>query len=494
MTYRSLTITLIGVAMIAGAAERPLVVGSKKDTEGRVLGEIIAQLMEDRGFTVERRLGLGGTLICFEALRTNEIDVYPEYSGTIAQAFFKSGDPLSYEEIQRQVQERYHFQFLEPFGFNNTYAMTTSRSWANEHGVRSISDLVRYPELRFGVSHEFLNRPDGWPGLARHYRLRATPVGIEHGLAYRAISEGKIDVTDAYSTDGELITFDLAVLSDDRGFFPPYLAAPLIRGDFNPRAQTVLTELAETLNDHTMQQLNARAGKGDEFDVIARDFLRERGLLQQERSSIGESWASKLFRRTMVHLQLTAVAVFAAAFFSIPLGVLIWRMGRSGRFILYLTGVLQTIPSIALLAFMIPIFGVGVLPAVVALFLYALLPILRNTTVALQSVDPVVRNVALGMGLTFWQRLRYVELSLAAPTILAGLRVATVVSIGTATLAAFIGAGGLGEPIVTGLALNDTRLVLEGAIPAAGLAIITELGFEWVERRVVPRHLLVRHE
>jgi osmoprotectant transport system permease protein len=154
--------------------------------------------------------------------------------------------------------------------------------------------------------------------------------------------------------------------------------------------------------------------------------------------------------------------------------------------VLYGAGLLQTIPSIALLALMIPLFGIGWMPAIVALFLYSLLPILRNTITALLTVDPLLRRVAVGMGLTPLQQVRWLLLPMALPTILAGVRTAAVISIGTATLAAFVGAGGLGEPIVTGLSLNDPRLILQGAVPAALLALATELAFELLERRLVP--------
>ncbi|HMQ99633.1 MAG TPA: ABC transporter permease, partial [Ignavibacteria bacterium] len=138
---------------------------------------------------------------------------------------------------------------------------------------------------------------------------------------------------------------------------------------------------------------------------------------------------------------------------------------------------------------MIPLFGIGIVPAVAALFLYALLPILRNTVTGIYSVDPVIKKVASGMGLTAWQKLKFVEIPMAMPAIFAGVKTAAVINIGTATLAAFIGAGGLGEFIVTGLALNDTSLILKGAIPAACLAILVEFLFEILERLLIPKHL-----
>jgi len=197
----------------------------------------------------------------------------------------------------------------------------------------------------------------------------------------------------------------------------------------------------------------------------------------------------EILAKTWVHLQLTAIAMIAAILVALPLGILIYHYAAVAKPILYLTGLLQTIPSIALLALMIPLFGIGVVPAIIALFLYALLPILRNTTIALFSIDPLIKKVATGIGLTRWQRLRYIEIPLSTPTIFAGIKTATVISIGTATLAAFIGAGGLGEFIVTGLTLNNTSMILKGAIPAALLAIGVEFFFELIENIFVPKHL-----
>ncbi len=161
--------------------------------------------------------------------------------------------------------------------------------------------------------------------------------------------------------------------------------------------------------------------------------------------------------------------------------------------VLYITGLIQTIPSIALLALMIPLFGVGQLPAIVALFMYSLLPVVRNGITGLTTIDPVHRIVARALGLTRRERLTRVYLPLSAPHLLAGIRTAAVLSIGTATLAAFIGAGGLGDPIVTGLALNDTSLIMQGAVPAALLAVATEFGFGLLERTIVPEHMRKAH-
>ncbi len=484
------------VSVLAQTTTRPIVIGGKTDVEGQVLGEIMAQLLEDRGFAVQRRYSLGGTLICFEALKRGAIDVYPEYSGTLAQAILQLPAPVSHTRLRELLRQKYHLDMLDWFGFSNTYALAVRRETAARLGLKRISDLNRQPQLRFGCSNEFLNRPDGWIGLAKAYDLSSRPVGMEHALTYPALREGKIDITDAYSTDGDLKTFDLVLLEDDRHFFPAYLAFPLVRDDLDDRAKRVLEELSNTLSPDQMQDLNQSVQEKKSLPDVAAQFLRSKGLLTGQRpAALPEEAAERsidwrfLLHCTLIHLKLTFLSLLAGMAVAIPLGAAVYRLGAVSRAVMYIAGVLQTIPSIALLAFMIPVFGIGATPAIAALFLYALLPIVRNTATALFAIDPVLRKVAIGMGLTSWQRLRYIDLPLAAPTILAGIKTAAVINIGTATLAAFIGAGGLGEPIVTGLALNDPGLILQGAVPAALLAVATELAFEQLERVLIPPHL-----
>ncbi len=494
LVLRTLTMLLMTGFLLAGkaaAGDRTMVVGSKHFNEGYILAEVIAQLLEDRGVPVTRKFGLGGTLICFEALKNGDIDVYPEYSGTLAEAILKLPRRVSYAELQDILKRRFGMDLLEPFGFNNTYGLALVRKLAEQRRLKTIGDLATAPDLRIGLSYEFLNRNDGWPGLARTYGLAVRPVGIEHGLAYQAIREEKLDVTDVYTTDGDIKKFDLILLADDKQYFPQYLASPLVRRGGDARITAILGELAGTIGDDRMRELNAMVLlEGKTFAQVAHDFLREAGLLKAGRPRAEENKWMTLLSRTVRHLELTFVALVAGMLVAIPAGILVYRVHAISRPVMYAVGLLQTIPSIALLAFMIPLFGIGVTPAIVALFLYSLLPILRNTAAALFSIDPVLKKVSVGMGLTAEQRLRYLELPLAAPTILAGIKTAAVINIGTATLAAFIGAGGLGEPIVTGLALNDTSLILEGAIPAAILAIITEWAFEGLERLLIPKHLL----
>jgi osmoprotectant transport system permease protein len=473
--------------------ERPLVIGCKSDVEGRVLAEIMALLLEDRGFSVDRRYSLGGTKICFDALAGGEIDIYPEYSGTLEQAILKLPG-RSHAQMRELVRQRYNLEMLDFFGFSNTYALVVTKDTARRLDLKRISDLTRHEDLRFGMSNEFLKREDGWIGLAKVYGLTARPKGLEHALAYPALRDDTLDVTDGYSTDGELKTFALVVLQDDKHFFPQYLAFPFVRADLDDGAKRVLEELGNTLTETQVQDLNQQVEQNKELRDVATQFLRSKGLLTGKRQTHTEvqertiDWEF-LLSCTLTHLKLTFLALLAAMVIAIPLGVAVYQFRSMSRVVMYGAGVLQTIPSIALLAFMIPFFGIGAKPAIAALFLYALLPIVRNTTAALFSIDPILRKVSVGMGLTAWQRLRYIDLPLSAPTILAGIKTAAIINIGTATLAAFIGAGGLGEPIVTGLALNDVSLILQGAIPAALLAVITELVFEQIERVMVPAHL-----
>ncbi len=504
-----LALVLVVVAGPAVADDPPrIVVGAKKFTEGAVLAELMAQVLETyAGAHVERRFNLAGTQVCFEALRQGEIDLYAEYTGTglrdiLHETGTVPGAAAAFAYVSHTFLERFNLVWLAPFGFNNTYVLIMSRERAAARGIETISQLAAV-SMRYGMSHEFLQRPDGMVGLRQVYGLREdSTVGMEHDLAYEALREGAIDVSDGYSTDAKLADPDLLALRDDRHFFPPYEAAPLVRRELLvavPLAEEALTLLAGRIDEATMRELNhAVEHRGLSPAQAAAEFLQRLGLQSitvasetRAPSLIGLLWQRRSVTLALIgrHLLLTGIAVFGACALGIPLGIAISRTPRLAPLVLGAAGVLQTIPSIALLAFMLPFFGIGVVPAIAALFLYGLLPILRNTVAGLRGIDPLLIEVAIGLGMRRWQRLRRVELPLAAPVMLAGIRTATVISIGTATLAAFIGAGGLGDPIVTGLTIADTNLVLSGAIPAAGLAILADAALGAVERIATPRGL-----
>jgi osmoprotectant transport system permease protein len=465
-------------------------VASKTFPESYILAEITAQLLESHGFDVERKTGLGGTLIAFEALQNGSIDIYPEYTGTLSQAVLRQ--PNMTGEQLRTALERRDLNLEVFLGFNNSYAIAISGEVAERRNITRISDLAQHPDLNIGFSLEFLKRGDGWPVLKSAYHLPQNAIGIEHALAYRAIESGKLDVTDAYTTDGELDAYDLRLLADDRAFFPGYQAVLLTRKDLPAAVAAVLQSLQGSIDESTMRALNRRrANENLEPQEIAAQFLRESGLTDGESMVALTGAAQRIAGYTLVHLKLTLSALLLACLVAIPLALSLARYRAVSRGLLYITGLIQTVPALALLALLIPLVGLGETPAIIALFLYSLLPIVRNTLTGLFNVDPLLKEVAAGMGLTPAQQLWRVELPLAVPTILAGVKTAAIISIGTATLAAFVGAGGLGEPIITGLTLNDHRLILEGAIPAALLAIVAELLFEAIERASIPAHLRV---
>ena len=503
---------VLAPAVVQADAAQTVVVGAKKFTEATVLGELVAQVLERHaGAKVERRFNLAGTQICFEALRSGAIDVYPEYSGTVLRSILRDQRPsLSRTRtaaiVSRRLRQEYNLLWLAPFGFNNTYVLIMRRDHASRLGVSRISQLKEHA-LTYGVSHEFGKRPDGLRGLRKRYSVDAKRiVFMEHDLVYQALAAGEVDVVDAYSTDAKLAGDRFAFVTDDKKFFPPYEAAPVVRADLLkrlPQAAAALSLLAGRLNAETMRRLNHLVeGLKHEPTRVAADFLQQIIPVQQHLKKASDTpelraadgFFSLLWRRRAItfnlvldHLLLTGIALLGACFLGIPLGMLAARRPMLRASSLGIAGVLQTIPSIALLAFMLPLLGIGAAPAIAALFIYALLPILRNTISGLSTVDPALREVAMGLGMTPKQIMWRVELPLAVPVLLAGIRIAAVISVGTATLAAFIGAGGLGDPIVTGLSTNDFDLVLTGALPAAALAMLVDGLLARVEHLATPR-------
>jgi osmoprotectant transport system permease protein len=513
---------------------RPVVVASKPFAESYLLAEMFAQLLEAEGVPVERRLGLGATELAFQALRNDAVDVYPEYTGTGLLAILgepPGGDAREvWERVARAFGRRWGILWLPPLGFENTYAVAVRRETAERYGLRTLSDLRGVGErLVAGFSPDFIGREDGLPGLRQAYGIDFRAVrALLQAVKYEAIAAGRVDIIDGYSTDGAISRYDLVVLEDDRGFFPPYDAAPLVSARLareNPGALVVLARTAGRFDEAEMRGLNRRLEvDGEALTRVARlglvraglapasDTLPDRGPEVAPGEPGGaateagpgtpgedrEGWWSYLWTRraalgsmTVRHLFLAGGSLAAAVLLAVPLGLLLERRRESAEGVIRAVGMLQTVPSIALLAFMIPLLGIGVVPAMVALFLYSLFPILRNTFTGVRDADPDAVGAARAVGMTPWQLLRYVRLPLAAPVIMAGIRTAAVINIGTATLAAFIGAGGLGDPIVSGLALSDTRMILSGAVPAAALALAVDALLGWTERGVTPRGLTV---
>ena len=471
-SLRALLAFLLAAVLQANA--QTVKVGSKRVTESYILGEILA-----RAAGGEHRPGLGNTAILYEALRSGAIDAYPEYTGTIAREILKTEESLDLAQLNRGLQPL-GLAVSVPLGFSNSYAL------GSRQHLKTISELARHPELRIGLSHEFLGRRDGWPGLKQAYRLPQTPRGLDHGLAYEALAAGELDVIDLYSTDAKIERYRIALLEDDRRYFPSYDAVLLYRADAParfPDAFAAWKKLEGKIDNAGMVRLNARAELDQiPFAQVAAGFLgSETGA--GRRSLWSALFAPDFGRLLGQHLALVFASLAAAILVGVPLGMVAARQRLLEQPVLLATGLIQTVPSLALLAFLIPLTGtIGVWPALIALFLYALLPITRNAHAGLVQVPRGLIQSGTALGLRPAQILRYVKLPLALPTIMAGIKTSAVINVGTATIAAFIGAGGFGERISQGLALNDHTVLLAGALPAAALALAVHGLFEAIER------------
>ena len=482
---------LAGTGAAAAAPEGVIRVGSKSFTESYILAEIAAQIIEQVGEArVERRVGLGGTGLTFRALESGAIDLYPEYTGTLARVLLKDASLESPEAIRARLLAQ-GLTVSGSLGFANTYALAVRADTAERLGLRTIGDLARHPELRAAFSSGFLERDDGWPGLRARYGLTLARVEVmEHALTYRALAAGDVHVMDVYSTDGQIERLRLRLLEDDRRFFPDYSAVLLARVEMTeryPRTWARLREMLEgRLDGARMTQLNAMADlDGRRIPEVAAAFL---GGAPAGAGRRGEVLA-EIGGLSLDHLVLVLISVGAAVVLGLPMGIVAARHRRAGQLELSGIAMLQTVPALALLMFMIPLFGIGKGPALVALSLYALLPIARNTYAGLVAIDRTLLEIAGVLRLRPAQRLLRIELPLAAIAIMAGIKTAAVTTVGTATLAAFIGGGGYGALIVRGLALDDTGTILAGAAPAALMALAFHALFELLDRVVVPRGL-----
>jgi osmoprotectant transport system permease protein len=475
---------------LAIAAPPPVRVGSKAFTESVLLGDLASGLLSEAGVRAEHRRALGGTRILWSALLRGDLDLYPEYTGTLVREILGLDREPAPEELADLLARR-GVGLTRSLGFDDSYRLGVREEAAARLALRSMSDLARHPELRFGLTNEFMDRADGWPAVRARYRLQPSEVhGLAHDVAYRALAGGEIDVTDVYSTDPEIEQHRLALLEDDRGAFPEYQAVFVHRLDLAARAPAALGALRRLegrIPAETMRRLNG--------DVQLRHRPSEQvaaALLQQLVGSAPavrpDGIVKRVLRRTAEHLVLVGLALAAAVAVGVPLGIAARRRGV-GRVALGIAGLVQTIPSLALLVFMIPLLGIGSRPAVAALFLYGLLPIVRGTHSGLTGISPELRESAQALGLPPAARLRRVELPLAMPSILAGVKTSAVIMVGTATLGALIGAGGYGQPILTGLRLDSVPLILEGAVPAAALALLAEAAFGLLERVIVSRGL-----
>ena len=441
------------------------------------------------------RSELGGTQVLWSALLRGDIDVYPEYTGTLSQEIL-AGSGVSGEQAIRQALAERGIRMSQIIGFNNTYVIGMKEDVAERLGIRTISDLRRHPDLKLGFNNEFMDRGDGWPMLRARYNLPHQDVrGLNHDLAYRGLEDGSIHAMDLYSTDAEIQYYNLRTLEDDLGVFPTYHAVLLYRDDLPERAPEVVAALLQMeglISESEMVAMNSRAKlDGVEEIVVSADFLVAKQIIEDPQVEV-EGAVARLLRNTRGHLFLVSISLMAAILIAVPLGILAARWPQLGQVILGTAGVIQTIPSLALLVFMIPLFGLGARPAIMALFLYSLLPIVRNTYTGLHDIPTGIRESAAALGLPSGATLRLVDLPMASRAILAGIKISAVINVGTATLGALIGAVCYGQPILTGIRLNDTGLILQGAIPAAVLALVVQGLFDLVERVLVPKGLRLK--
>ncbi len=483
-------VLLVGLPPLAAKgelAEEPIIVGSKNFTESVLLGELVTQLLIARGVPAQHRQALGGSRILWNALGRGDIDIYPEYSGTLRFELLAQLPGAATRELG-QLLDEVDIAAMPPFGFANNYALGMVESRAARLGVRTISDLLNHGELKIGVSNEFLHRGDGWPGLKFAYHLSHSATGLDHDLAYRGLAAGDLDVIDLYTTDAEISYYGLRLLKDDRHYFPDYQALLLVKQQWVTQHADVLEivkQLSGSLTEVDIATLNRRV-KLDAQPVaaVARGFLQNRLRVVAHSESLAPTLLDELLLRTREQLFMVGVSMAFALLLALPLGVVAAKRPSPGKLILGLTGAIQTVPSLALLVMMIPLLGIGTVPAVVALFLYSLLPIVRNTEAGLSGISAELKEAAVALGLSATARLWQIELPLAARTIVAGIKTAAVINIGTATLGALIGAGGYGQPILAGIRLDDTGLILQGAIPAVVMAFAVQGGLGWVEKRL----------
>ena len=482
-----LFVSCIVLAATFAQAQDTLRIGSKRFTESYILAQLIAQTAMPYT-AVEVLPGLGNTALVYAALRAGSIDAYPEYAGTIAQEILKDASVTSIE-VMRERLKPLALGVDVAFGFNDGYALAMRADKAEKLHIRTLADLSKHPELRFGLSNEFIGRADGWRGLAQRYTFTQKPIGLDHGLAYDAVTAAQVDVIDIYTTDAKINHLGLRVLVDNAAYFPRYDAVILYRLDVPqrfPAAWAAINTLNGKIDESTMIAMNARAElQGQDFAGIAKAHLAGDSNRPQTKSGFWQKlFGADFLRLSLQHLNLVLSAVGLAVIIGVPLAIAVAPHSGARTVLLGLCGILQTVPSLAMLAVLISwVDSIGTVPALIALTLYALLPIMQNTCAGLSQVPVGLTLAGMALGLTKSQRLRFIELPLSFPTIMAGIRTATSIAVGTATIAAFIGAGGYGERIVTGLALNDKELLLAGALPAAALALVFEGVFEFFAMR-----------
>jgi len=286
----ALLLSACGAGSGTGGGKDTITIGSKNFTENIILAHMMADLIEARtGLNVDRKVNLGGSNVAWKALLNNEIQLYPDYTGTIVANYYQEETGTSGETLDkaRELLKQDNLTFTDPFGFNNTYTLAVKKETAEKYGLKTFSDLAKVAEeLILGCEFEFLDRSDGLPGLKETYGMNfKNAVGMDHGIMYRSLVEGEVDVIDAFATDGQIKVHGLVILEDDKSFFPPYDAGALVRNDIlekYPEIESALNELGGVMSESDMQALNAKVDEeGLKAEVVAREFLAEKGLIER---------------------------------------------------------------------------------------------------------------------------------------------------------------------------------------------------------------------
>jgi osmoprotectant transport system substrate-binding protein len=490
---RVVPILLLLLSLAGPARAEPLRVGAKNFTEQWILGELYAQALERAGFAVERRFNLAGSAIAHGALVAGEIDLYPEYTGTALAVVLK--EPSRGEapdavlaRVRAFYAQHVDATWLRPSRIDNGNVLLMRPG----SGITTLSELARVASrLTIGLGTEFVDRDDGLPGLERVYGMKFGHIATFSALPlrYDALLAGQVDVINGFATDWQIADGSLVALVDDRGLFPPYQLAPVVRNAVlraHPEIASILDAVSARLDTKKMQQLNGLVER-DRYEPaeVARAVLDGVDLTRERPRRIGI--LPRLLGATLEHAALVAAALAAGFAVALPLALLAAQRPRLCTLLLGGSALLYAVPSLALFALLLPLTGLGWQSAVIGLTLYAAMVLLRGILGGLATLPPLLMQVATGLGMTPRQRFLRVTVPLLVPAFIATLRAALVATIGLATIAAAIDAGGLGQLLLTGLAQRWPAKIALAAGMAMLLALVADRALLLLERRTERR-------
>jgi len=463
-----ISLILILVLLCPTVFSKSITIGAKKFTEANVMAYVLAHTLKsiDSSLDIKVLENLGGTGIVTTATENQEIDLYVDYTGTLKETFKTTDETLPGELL------KHNLKFGFELGFNNSYGMAVK----HHSTLSKMSDIKNHHRL--GISHEFLKRKDGFSGLASHYGFNIKPLVIEYSLLQHSLKSDKLDIIEIFTTDAKIIKYNLKVLKDDQHFYKRYDALVVFNKTFYEQNKQLVSDLSSKLflkiSDKQIQKLNHLVDiEGLNYEESARSFTKSN-------THIKSSYESTIWPHFYEHLEYLFLTIIICIFIGVPLGVTTAKSQLFERVILSLISITQTIPSLALLVFLIPLFGLGKTTTLIALCLYGLLPIVKSTHMGIKKIPKELSEYSKLIGMSFFQRIFKIEIPLALIDIVSGVKLTAIYTIGVTVIAAFVGAGGLGTLIVTGLSLNNTDIILQGALPSAGLAIIVEIIFQKV--------------